>query len=158
MKRALLGFACLMGVSAPAFANDEIVVNADALQQIQDQQLIKFTGDVEVIMTSMTLFSDEGHAFYGEGGPSDLLEYFAFGDRVRLISPDQEVEADEAVYTFAASTLTFNGNVIVLSGDNRIESDTMVVHIDEGRTSFGSPTAGQRISFTTNPNAPRDGQ
>lgn len=149
MKRSILLTMKFFLISTLALG-DEITVNADVLEQLQAQNMVRFTGEVEVIIGEMTLSSDEGQAFYGDGGPSDLVRYIALGDRVYLKSHDQDVEADEAEYDFSSSTLKFEGAVILVTNGTKIASDQMMVYIDDGRTEFNSHPGGY-VSFTTAP-------
>lgn len=150
MKQTISIVAAILALGGHALSNEnDLTVNADAMQQVQDQQLIHFSGDVEVINGTMVLNSQEGRAYYGDGGPSDLVEYIASGGRVALTTPEQQVEADEARYDFPAASLTFSGSVILLTGETRIESDEMVILIDEGRTHFLGTSSPNRVSVTS---------
>lgn len=152
MKKLFCYAALVAALASHASANeDELTVNADNMEQIQDQRLIRFTGNVEVVFGEMTLRSNEGRALYGDGGPSDLVDYVATGGRVTLQSPDQDVEADEAVYEFAGPSLSFRGSVLVIAGTTRIQSHEMIVHVDEGLTQFKAGSTSNRVILSSTP-------
>jgi lipopolysaccharide export system protein LptA len=63
---------------------------------------------------------------------------------VYYIRPSQDARGDRAVYDVSADSVTFTGNVIIMSDENVIRGNTLVLQIGSRRTTI-RPQAGQRV-------------
>ena len=63
---------------------------------------------------------------------------------VYYIRPSQDARGDRAEYNVAQDSVTFTGNVIIMSEDNVIRGNTLVLNIGNRRTVI-RPEPGQRV-------------
>jgi lipopolysaccharide export system protein LptA len=76
-------------------------------------------------------------------GSGDIERMIAEGE-VYYIRPSQDARGDRAVYDVSADSVTFTGNVIIMSDENVIRGNTLVLQIGSRRTTI-RPQAGQRV-------------
>ncbi|MCA8885572.1 MAG: OstA family protein [Hyphomonadaceae bacterium] len=114
-------------------------------------------GDVDIVQNDARLradritlyFSGSSGAPSGGGAPQqglgsgDIERMIAEGE-VYYIRPSQDARGDRAEYNVAADSVTFTGNVIVMSDENVIRGNTLVLQIGSRRTTI-RPQAGQRV-------------
>ncbi|WP_127145107.1 lipopolysaccharide transport periplasmic protein LptA [Pelagibacterium montanilacus] len=142
-------------VDASALASDSgepVDISADSLEIAEDSNRAVFSGNVVIVQGAMEMRAPRAEAVYGEGGPSDLVEFTASGGRVMMVTEDQEVEADTARYDFRDRTLVFTGNVTVINASGQIDSDRLVIDTRAGTSSFtGGGESGGRVRSVLTP-------
>ncbi|MEZ5995473.1 MAG: LptA/OstA family protein [Hyphomonadaceae bacterium] len=127
--------------------------SADSLEYFDGDRRLVLTGDVDVVQNDARLRADRITLFFsgsGQGGASG--EGLASGDIERMIAegevyyirPDQDARGDRAVYDIGQDSVTFTGNVIVMSQENVIRGETLVLQIGSRRTTI-RPQPGQRV-------------
>ncbi len=152
----LAAATALIAMAAPASAQlsaagGPIAYSADSLEYFDDARRLVLRGDVEVVQDDATLRTQALTLLFGQSGqPSS--EGPAAGDIERMeaegevfyIRPEQTARGDRAVYEAAADTVTFTGNVVVVSPENVIRGETLTLNISGGRTAI-RPAPGQRV-------------
>lgn len=128
-------------------AGDQVSINADALEVIDDENAALFTGSVVIRQADMEMRAPRVRAIYGEGGPSDLVNFTASGGRVEMAFDGQTAVADQAFYDFAARTLTLTGEVVVTNAGGTVSSPRLVIDTRAGTSSFsGGGAPGGRVT------------
>jgi lipopolysaccharide export system protein LptA len=133
--------------------------SANNLEYFDSERRLVLVGDVDIVQNDarlradrITLFfsaSSGGSAAAPEGGgqqglgSGDIERMIAEGE-VYYIRPAQDARGDRAEYNVAADSVTFTGNVIVMSEENVIRGETLVLQIGSRRTTI-RPQAGQRV-------------
>lgn len=141
------GFGGLAG-SADALVD----VTAQDLEMVDAERLAIFTGEVVVVQGTMTMRAPRLVALYGEGGPSDLINFTASGGRVEMDFDDQTTFSDEAFYDFEARILTLSGNVEVVGGASTVQADQLIVDTRAGTSRFsGGPAGNGRVNAIFQP-------
>ena len=114
-------------------------------------------GDVDIVQNDARLRADRITLYFSgsSGAPSsggtaqqglgsgDIERMIAEGE-VYYIRPSQDARGDRAVYDVAQDSVTFTGNVIVMSDENVIRGNTLVLNIGNRRTVI-RPNAGERV-------------
>ncbi len=133
-------------------ADDQVNVTADNLEITEDDNTALFTGNVTITQGTMQMLAQRVDVLYGEGGPSDLVEFTATGGRVHMAMDGQTIDGDNAVYNFAQRILTFTGNVVVKNASGTVNADRLVIDTRAGTSSFsGGPAQGGRVTSTFTP-------
>lgn len=133
-------------------AGEQVNVTADNLEITEDDNTALFTGNVTITQGTMQMFAQRVDVLYGEGGPSDLVEFTASGGRVHMAMADQTIDGDRAVYDFTLRILTFTGNVVVNNASGTVNADRLVIDTRAGTSSFsGGPAQGGRVTSTFTP-------
>ncbi|WP_404400749.1 LptA/OstA family protein [Pelagibacterium halotolerans] len=130
-------------------AGDTVEITADDLQITEDANSALFTGNVRIVQGGMEMTAGQVDVLYGEGGPSDLVKFTASGGRVHMVTEDQTIDGDQAVYDFANRILVFTGNVIVVNASGRITSEELIIDTRAGTSSFaggGTGSEGGRVT------------
>jgi lipopolysaccharide export system protein LptA len=126
-----------------ADADEPVNITADNLEITEDQDTALFTGNVMIVQGGMELTAPRVEVLYGEGGQSDLVSFTASGGRVKMITEDQEIDADQAVYDFQDRVLTFTGNVVVENASGTVNSARLVIDTRAGTSSFSGAAGGE---------------
>lgn len=111
-----------------------VEVTADTLQVDQADGSAVFEGNVLVGQGELRLTADKLRIEYTsatDGGQTEVSRILATGG-VTLVSGKEAAEAQEAVYTLAASTIVMSGDVILTQGLNALSGDRLVVNLDTG--------------------------
>jgi len=148
MKAGWFAGAALVAVvlAAPAGAQlsaqgGPISYSADNLEYTDNQRQLVLTGNVDVVQNDSRLQADKLTLFFKAGaqgggnalGTGDIERIIAEG-QVFYTTPEQKARGDRAVYDVASDSVTFTGNVVVVSEDNAIRGNTLVMEIGRGRT------------------------
>lgn len=152
------GAALLAGFAAPAHAQlssggGPVSYSADNLEYFDAERRLVLTGDVDIVQNDARLRADRITLFFsGSGGANQGGQGLASGDIERMIAegevyyirPNQDARGDRAVYEVAQDSVTFSGNVIIMSEENVIRGQTLVLAIGTRRTTI-RPQPGQRV-------------
>jgi lipopolysaccharide export system protein LptA len=148
--------------AAPAHAQlsesgGPVSYSANNLEYFDSERRLVLIGDVDIVQGEARLradritlfFSSSSGASAGGGAPSqglgsgDIERMIAEGE-VFYIRPSQDARGDRAEYNVAQDSVTFTGNVIIMSEENVIRGNTLVLNIGNRRTVI-RPQPGQRV-------------
>lgn len=152
------GAALLAAFATPAHAQlssggGPVSYSADNLEYFDSERRLVLTGDVDIVQNDARLRADRITLFFsGSGGANQGGQGLASGDIERMIAegevyyirPNQDARGDRAVYEVSQDTVTFSGNVIIMSEENVIRGQTLVLAIGSRRTTI-RPQPGQRV-------------
>lgn len=129
--------------------------SANNLEYFDSERRLVLQGDVDIVQNDARLRADRITLYFSgtSGGPAaggqqglgsgDIERMIAEGE-VFYIRPSQDARGDRAVYDVRQDSVTFSGNVIVMSQENVIRGETLVLHISSRQTVI-RPQAGQRV-------------
>jgi lipopolysaccharide export system protein LptA len=131
--------------------------SANNLEYFDSERRLVLVGDVDIVQNDARLRADRitlffsgtsgGNAANGatqQGlGSGDIERMIAEGE-VFYIRPSQDARGDRAEYNVAQDSVTFTGNVIVMSNENVIRGNTLVLNIRNRQTVI-RPQPGQRV-------------
>lgn len=148
--------------AAPAHAQlseggGPVSYSANNLEYFDSERRLVLVGDVDIVQNDARLRADRITLFFSgsSGAPAaggaaqqglgsgDIERMIAEGE-VYYIRPSQDARGDRADYNVAQDSVTFTGNVIVMSNENVIRGNTLVLQIGSRRTTI-RPSAGQRV-------------
>ena len=146
--------------AAPAHAQlseggGPVSYSANNLEYFDSERRLVLVGDVDIVQNDARLRADRITLFFsgssgapaaggGQGlGSGDIERMIAEGE-VYYIRPSQDARGDRAEYNVSQDSVTFTGNVIVMSDENVIRGNTLVLQIGSRRTTI-RPQAGQRV-------------
>lgn len=153
-------FAALAAAPAHAQLSEgggPVSYSANNLEYFDSERRLVLVGDVDIVQNDARLRADRITLFFSgtSGAPSaggtaqqglgsgDIERMVAEGE-VYYIRPSQDARGDRAEYNIAQDSVTFTGNVIVMSDENVIRGNTLVLQIGSRRTTI-RPQAGQRV-------------
>ena len=102
---------------------------ADRLTVSQTDGAARFEGNVVIAQGDMRLSADLVDVTYVEAGEIGLLS--ASGG-VRLVSPADSAQADNADYDFVGRQLRMRGNVLLNQGAISLSADLLTIDLDTG--------------------------
>lgn len=123
-------------------ADETVSITADDLQITEDSNSALFSGNVRIVQGGMEMSAGQVDVLYGEGGPSDLVRFTASGGRVHMVTEDQTIDGDKAVYDFENRILVFTGDVVVINASGRIESAELIIDTRAGTSTFAGGSGG----------------
>lgn len=147
--------------TAPAHAQlseggGPVSYSANNLEYFDSERRLVLVGNVDIVQNDARLRADRITLFFsgssGAGaagapqqglGSGDIERMIAEGE-VYYIRPAQDARGDRAVYDVSQDSVTFTGNVIVMSEENVIRGNTLVLQIGSRRTTIRE-SAGQRV-------------
>jgi len=147
--------------AAPAHAQlsesgGPVSYSANNLEYFDSERRLVLVGNVDIVQGEARLRADRITMYFssssgasGGGAPQqglgsgDIERMVAEGE-VFYIRPSQDARGDRAEYNVAQDSVTFSGNVIVMSEDNVIRGNTLVLQIGSRRTTIRE-SAGQRV-------------
>jgi lipopolysaccharide export system protein LptA len=128
--------------------------SANNLEYFDSERRLVLVGDVDIVQADARLRADRITLYFSgtSGGGSGGQQGLGSGDIERMIAegevyyirPSQDARGDRAVYDVRQDSVTFSGNVIVMSQENVIRGETLVLHISSRQTVI-RPQAGQRV-------------
>jgi lipopolysaccharide export system protein LptA len=153
------GFAVAAFAASPAHAQlseggGPVSYSANNLEYFDSERRLVLVGDVDIVQNDARLRADRITLFFsassggGDGGQQGLgsgdIERLIAEGEVYYIRPSQDARGNRAVYDVAQDSVTFTGNVIVMSEENVIRGETLVLQIGSRRTTI-RPQPGQRV-------------
>ena len=147
MTRALALVCALMLLAGPALAQepDPVNITADKFVMDESQNLATFTGNVVVKRKALDVYAPKVVVDYGEGGPSDIKSFVASGG-VRIVTPEQDVTGDRAIYDPKTQKLRVTGNVMVVNASSTVGSGDMIVDLKTNATTFTGGGKNGRVT------------
>lgn len=148
-KSVLFGVFCLLSLTAPVFAAEDlpqpstlpIEVTSQQLEADQMQRKAVFSGEVVAKQGDIVLHSDKLVIYsLPDADRVDRLE--ALG-QVRVVQLDRVATAERAVYRQQQETLELYGHAEVQQGQNRVSGDEIVVYLRENRSVVKSEEGGR---------------
>lgn len=144
--------------AAPAHAQlseggGPVSYSAQNLEYFDSERRLVLVGDVDIVQNDARLRADRITLFFsGSSGGDAAQQGLGSGDIERMIAegevyyirPSQDARGDRAEYNIAQDSVTFTGNVIVMSDENVIRGNTLVLQIGSRRTTIRE-SAGQRV-------------
>ena len=128
--------------------------SANNLEYFDSERRLVLVGDVDIVQNDARLRADRITLYFSgsSGGAAGGQQGLGSGDIERMIAegevfyirPAQDARGDRAVYDVRQDSVTFSGNVIVMSQENVIRGETLVLHISSRQTVI-RPQAGQRV-------------
>ncbi|MGD9966105.1 MAG: LptA/OstA family protein [Hyphomonadaceae bacterium] len=153
------GALAAMALASPAYAQlseggGPVSYSADNLEYFDAERRLVLVGDVDIVQNDARLRADRITLYFSGsgGGGGENQQGLGSGDIERMVAegevfyirPQQDARGDRAVYDVRQDSVTFTGNVIVMSQENVIRGETLVLHIGNRRTVI-RPQAGQRV-------------
>ncbi|MEZ5959094.1 MAG: LptA/OstA family protein [Hyphomonadaceae bacterium] len=143
--------------AAPAHAQlsesgGPVSYSANNLEYFDGERRLVLVGNVDIVQGEARLRADRITMYFSgtsggapqQGlGSGDIERMVAEGE-VYYIRPSQDARGDRAEYNVAQDSVTFTGNVIIMSEDNVIRGNTLVLNIGNRRTTI-RPQPGQRV-------------
>jgi lipopolysaccharide export system protein LptA len=185
---ALAPLAGAGAVLAPAAAEAQIAsgggpidVTANELEMVDAQKLAIWRGKVEAVQGTNRMLADQLNVYFANKGgaapsasapagaaPASGVMGKNWGEVQRLvadgnvffISPQQTARGEHAVYEVVPDTITMTGNVAIVTGENVVKGDKVVIEVKTGHANIVSDVSGRNQSqrvrgvFYSNPVAP----
>lgn len=147
--------------AAPAHAQlsengGPVSYSANNLEYFDSERRLVLVGNVDIVQNDARLRADRITLYFSgtSGGASsgaaqqglgsgDIERMIAEGE-VYYIRPAQDARGDRAEYNVAQDSVTFTGNVIIMSDENVIRGNTLVLNIRNRQTVI-RPQPGQRV-------------
>ncbi|MSO64208.1 MAG: hypothetical protein EXQ85_00120 [Alphaproteobacteria bacterium] len=125
--------------TTPSDRTAPIEITADALQVQQDRRLATFSGNVDARQADWQLQSDRLHVAYAPGGnaASPAISRIEAQGNVRLTSPSQSAQGDEAVYDLEKGTIVMTGVVVLTSGSSTVRGRQLQSNLSSGQSTLG---------------------
>ena len=153
----LAAFAAAPAQAQLSEGGGPVSYSANNLEYFDSERRLVLVGDVDIVQNDARLRADRITLFFSgsSGAPAtggaaqqglgsgDIERMIAEGE-VYYIRPSQDARGDRAEYNVAQDSVTFTGNVIVMSDENVIRGNTLVLQIGSRRTTI-RPSAGQRV-------------
>lgn len=147
---ALILAAVLFAWPASAQESDPVKITADKFVMDEAQHIATFTGNVVVKRKKLDVYAPKVVVDYGEGGPSDIKSFVATGG-VRIVTPDQDVKGDRAIYDPRTEKLRVTGNVMVVNASSTVGSGDMIVDLKTNATTFTGGGKNGRVTGVFTP-------
>ncbi len=111
-----------------------VEVTADQLRVDQADGTAIFTGNVVIVQGEMRLSAEQVEVEYAEAtdtAPGRIARLHASGG-VTIVSGEEAVEAQDAVYTIDDGEVVLTGDVLMTQGSNVVSGQRMVIDLDNG--------------------------
>ncbi len=123
---------------------EPIVIEANELVFNQKSNKAVYTGNVIAKKGDMTLYADKMEIFLDKTG--DVSKIIATGNVRFYKKPDREGRGNIAIYEKKSNTITLKGkNAILKQGENLVEGEVIIYHIDTEITEVKSNREKQRV-------------
>jgi lipopolysaccharide export system protein LptA len=152
-----LGALAVMAFASPAHAQlseggGPVSYSANNLEYFDSERRLVLVGDVDIVQNDARLRADRITLYFSGSSGGQTQQGLGSGDIERMIAegevfyirPQQDARGDRAVYDVRQDSVTFSGNVIVMSQENVIRGDTLVLNISSRQTVI-RPQPGQRV-------------
>ena len=156
---ALTALLPLTGARAQiAGGGGPIDVTADELEMFDAQKLAVWRGKVEALQGPNRMLADQLNVYFSgrTGAPApnangqssvgrnwgEVQRLVADGN-VFFISPQQTARGLRAVYEVAPDTITMTGDVVIVTGENVVKGDKLVIQVKTGHATIVSDAKGR---------------
>ncbi|MGY6536613.1 MAG: LptA/OstA family protein [Pararhodobacter sp.] len=109
-------------------------ITADSLEIDQSTGVTVFSGNVRATQGELRLRAGRVTLEYqprADGSGQRIHRLIASGG-VTLVTPDEAVEAGEAIYSLSAQSLDMRGDVVFVQGDNVLSGDRFTADLQAG--------------------------
>jgi lipopolysaccharide export system protein LptA len=114
-------------------SGQSLEVTADMLQVDQASGASEFSGEVLAVQGDLRLTAGAVRIEYAaQPGGGQRVERLIASGGVTLATPDEAVEAREAVYNLARGTLEMTGEVMLVQGPNILSGQRFVADLNAG--------------------------
>ena len=113
-------------------AGSELEVTADQLEVDQQGGATTFSGNVLIIQGDLRMTAGQLRLEYRGAEGNRQIDRLVASGGVTLATPDEAVEAREAVYGLAASTLEMRGDVLLVQGANVLSGERFMADLNTG--------------------------
>jgi len=115
-------------------SGSELEVTADELEVDQTTGATVFTGNVLAIQGELRLTSGSLRLEYRPGATegSQRIDRLIASGGVTLVTPEEAIEAREAVYALARGTLEMTGDVLLVQGANVLSGQRFTADLNAG--------------------------
>jgi lipopolysaccharide export system protein LptA len=149
MIRGLV-IAMLAVLASPAFAQNEVKVEADTFIVDQNKSSATFSGHVVVTRSDLTVWADEVVVKYGAGGTQQIESFTAVGS-VRLKTASETATGARATFNPKTQIMTLSGNVTVTNSAGSLNGPELVLNLAKQTTTFSSGGGGGRVTGVFTP-------
>jgi lipopolysaccharide export system protein LptA len=125
-------------------SSEPIEIAADQLEVFNNQNKAIFTGNVEVQQGVTRLKAQELHVTYRQRGEGDasgqtgtIKRLQASGD-VMMSNGKERAQANEADYDVSKGIIILTGDVLLMQGENAINSNQLVIDLVTGKATMQS--------------------
>lgn len=123
---------------------EPIVIEANELVFNQKSNKASYKGNVIAKKGDMTLYADNMDIYLNKNG--DIIKIIATGNVKLYKKPNREGKGDIAIYEKKSNTITLKGkDAFLKQGDNIVEGEFIVYHIDTEITEVKSNREKQRV-------------
>ncbi len=123
---------------------EPIVIEANELVFNQKSNKAVYTGNVIAKKGDMTLYADKMEILLDKNG--DISKIIATGNVRFYKKPDREGKGNIVIYEKESDTITLKGkNAVLKQGENIVEGEFIVYHIDTEITEVKSNRSKQRV-------------
>ena len=115
-------------------AGSELEVTADQLEVDQQSGTTVFAGNVLVIQGELRMTADRLVLEYRPGGSQGerRIDRLVATGGVTLVTPDEALEAQEAIYGMTGGTLEMRGEVLLVQGANVLSGERFSADLNTG--------------------------
>ncbi|MCC5988692.1 MAG: LptA/OstA family protein [Pararhodobacter sp.] len=112
----------------------QLEVTADTLEVDQESGLTIFSGNVLAVQGALRLGAERMQIEYraGADGESRRIQRLVASGSVTLVTANEAVEAQEAIYLLGAQTLEMQGDVVFVQGENVLSGDRFTADLSAG--------------------------
>ncbi len=141
---AISALAPTAGLAQIGSGGGPIDLNGDRTELLEDQQIWRWIGNVDVRQGDARLLADTMDIHYAagdDGRPADILRIVALGS-VSYITAEEIARADRGVYDADSGVIKLSGNLSVLRGDDVLVGGSLTYNPSTGRSVITAPPAG----------------
>jgi lipopolysaccharide transport protein LptA len=111
--------------------NKPIDIVSDTMEGFDKEKYVIFKGSVVAKQEDLTIFSDTIEAYMNEE-TNEIEKAHAKGN-VKIIKKERTATSNEAVFNNAKGEIVLKGNVIVYSGQDRLNGEIVTYYVNEDR-------------------------
>lgn len=113
-------------------AGSELEVTADQLEVDQQGGATVFSGNVLIIQGDLRMTAGQLRLEYRGAEGNRRIDRLVASNGVTLVTPDEAVEAREAIYGMARGTLEMRGDVMLVQGANVLSGESFIADLNTG--------------------------
>lgn len=114
-------------------SGEQLEVTADSLEVDQQSGASVFTGEVLAVQGNLRLTAGQVRIEYSQGATgSQRVERLIASGGVTLVTPEEALEAREAVYVLPRGTLEMTGDVLFVQGQNILSGQRFTADLNAG--------------------------
>lgn len=116
-------------------AGTELEVTADQLEVDQQTGVTTFSGNVLIIQGDLRMTAGRLRLEYRPGGSGQgdrRIDRLVASGGVTLVTPDEALEAREAIYGMTDGTLEMRGDVLLVQGANVLSGEQFTADLNTG--------------------------